>query len=111
MSVSEDSHLPKQAREYRIAELHDLCRRLNRAGADPQWSKASLDRFINELYDVEDGTDSLGGASIDETKQYLLRELKMLEATTEAEVSLYGNGARKALERSVTSATTKTNTA
>lgn len=69
---------PLVNRETLQAEIMAVCRSLDTAGDQPQWSKVRLTEFINEQYSVEDGMDSLSTPFMVELKALLNKRLSDL---------------------------------
>ena len=79
-----DEILPLSAaeenREAKVREIEHLCHLLNQAGATPRWTRAWLNRYINVMFDVDDGVDCLGFESFAELKNDLTTRLTAREA-------------------------------
>lgn len=56
---------PEQQFKIKTDEVLELCSQLNDAGDDIKWSGKTLHSYVNDLFEVEDGVDSLSLASYD----------------------------------------------
>ena len=56
---------PEQQFAAKQAAVADLCRALNKAGDSIKWTAKTLNEYVNELFEVEDGTDALSIGSYD----------------------------------------------
>lgn len=51
---------PEEQREQYVLDIGQLCHALNVAGSQPPWTPGRIHLYVNGLYDVDDGVDSLG---------------------------------------------------
>ncbi len=77
-AVGEEYLSPIARRERAVIRVYGLCKALNDAGADPQWSRKSLREYINETYEAADGLDALAFTQLGEMEAKLTSDLSAL---------------------------------
>jgi hypothetical protein len=95
---------PERRRADCVIAVKNLCKDLNRAGADPIWSPSQLRLYINTKFTVDDGLDSLTFHSFELLLRDLEGKLVALRGNQAAEQDLYNRPAIRALERSAEAA-------
>ena len=71
-----------RTREDCIAEVKRLCQQLNKAGDSIKWTAPNLANYVNELFNVSDGLDSLSF----ETFDALIEDLQTRVTTLNTEI-------------------------
>lgn len=66
-------------RETLVKDVMAICKDLNDAGDEKKWTSGSLRTFVNEIYEVEDGLESLTPDYLNKLKTLLSERLSSLE--------------------------------
>lgn len=74
-----DDQTPEEKRKEKLAHVQQLCKWLNDHNDDIKWTKTTLKDFIDQMFDVEDGLNSLDFKTLDELIATLTERLGIIQ--------------------------------